>query len=363
MRTFILLAAGFLLGTTQAHSQDVIGLSLPLSGRLMPVAQRMEFGALLALENLKSSGRDLKLVAVDDSCDPSKTSTVAREFADADVDIVVGAPCFSVARKLAESLNVTDGENVVTIPVIATGTRNRLLSRLRTVDKLPIYSVSNTHNEEAKAVVRYILPKFEGKPFALIDDGSVYGRGLADEIRLLGEQAGFKPVANANFRPLQTTQISMLRRLRKSGVQAAFVAAAPEDVLTIAKDLKTLGMPWRLGTGEASLLMPFTQGVGRLGDGLFMVRESDPTPKSDHPSVVKLRLQKAEIEPSLLVGHALVEIAAQALENNPKTLIGTTFNTIIGPISFNDEGRASPAPFKLFQWQSGEFGEAKENQF
>ena len=89
------------------------------------------------------------------------------------------------------------------------------MNRLREVEGLSLWSLSNAPDGEARAIVDLVLPQFQNRPYAIIDDGSVYGRALADDIRLLAEEAGSRPILSSNFRPLQTTQISLLRRLRK----------------------------------------------------------------------------------------------------------------------------------------------------
>ena len=197
----------------------------------------MEFGAQLAAQKLKDAGQDVELSLANDACDVNKVPEIAKSLHEANAKIVVGPVCFRVATALADYAKRSQG-SINSVPIIATNTRNKLLGRLRQVDELPLYSLSNAPNAEAQAVVDLILPRFGSRPFAILDDGSVYGRALADDVRELGELAGLRPVINSNFRPLQTTQIAMLRRLRNSGVEAVFIAAAAEDVVTIANDIR-----------------------------------------------------------------------------------------------------------------------------
>ncbi|MEP0941617.1 MAG: penicillin-binding protein activator [Rhizobiaceae bacterium] len=363
IRTLIPFLAGA-LATSSVMAADIIGLSLPLDGRLAPVAKRMEYGAQLAVQKLVRQGQDVQLVLVDDGCDVDKAPETARELINANVEVVVGPLCFRAATAMAQQF-----KQAARAPkaVITTNTRNKLLKRLREVNGLALFSLSNAPESEARAVVDLILPRFQGRPFAILDDGSVYGRALADDIRDLGEQAGLRAVVNSNFRPLQTTQIAMLRRLRKSGVEAVFIAAAAEDVVTIANDIRTLKLDWIVATGERGLLMPYSVTAESNLSGMLMVRErglvSDEIKQEigDFASVGATAPDEQELEDSLLWGHALVEIGAEAARRDLTDLSGETFETVIGPLTFDAIGRASPAPFILEQWQDGAFETVQGN--
>ena len=333
----------------ETWAADKIGLSLPLTGRFQEVASRMEFGALQAVEDLKKSGQNIELVIADDRCDPLSAGDIAGQFLTQKVRLIIGPVCFQFATALSKALEGAQGAPD-DVPVVTFNTRNKLLKRLRDVDELPLFSVSNTHDAEAQAVVEEILPRFNGKPFGILDDGSVYGRALADSIRLLGDQVGLKAVVNTNFRPLQNTQLSMIRRLRNSGVEAVFIAAAAEDVATITKDIKTLGLNWKIATGERGVLLPFTVDPSTSLNGLLMVREEDLTPVVDNVSP-----ESALADPSSLAGYILVQLAAQAISDPMSSLTKDTFKTAIGPLKFNENGRAPAAAFKLYRWDNGGF--------
>jgi branched-chain amino acid transport system substrate-binding protein len=57
-------------------------------------------------------------------------------------------------------------------------------------------------------------------PFALIEDGAIYGRELVEAMRAILEERGLKPAFVDNYRPGQATQPSLLRRLKAAGVSS-----------------------------------------------------------------------------------------------------------------------------------------------
>lgn len=356
----VLLVFLVVLWPAAAQPAETIGLSLPKSGPFDAVTSKMDFGALMAVDMLNQQGRGLRLVTIDDGCGEAEVDDAASQLADAAAKIVVGPLCFAAGRALADELNAEGG--ATTVPVVMVDTRNPLLQHVRGVEMLPLYALSPSPTAEAKAVVEKILPRFQGKSYAIVDDGSVYGRGLADAVRLQAEQAGFKPIASANFRPLQTNQIAFLRRLQRSGVQALFIAAMPEDVATIAGDLKTLGYDWPLGTAEAARLIPFTEGASNIPNGLMMVRARDVDRTRAAGVLRRLNDDAEPVEDSTLIGYALMELAAGYLSDPASGLIGRSFPTILGPIVFDETGRADLTPFGLYTWNGTEFAIAGDSE-
>ena len=194
MKRALSIASICLFLMAPAFAADVIGLSIPLEGRYKAVSQRLEFGAQMASRPPEQfrTGDDLELLVVDDGCNDKTVAETANRFLQANAKAVVGPLCFSVASQLAEKLNTEDG-STPTIPVLALNTRNNLLKRdCGKLMNCPLHSLSNAPDAEARAVVKMILPKFDGKPFAIIDDGSVYGRALSDNVRLIGDELGSK---------------------------------------------------------------------------------------------------------------------------------------------------------------------------
>ncbi len=78
------------------------------------------------------------------------------------------------------------------------------------------------------------------EPFAIVDDGTIYGRELAESFRLAAEQAGLKPVFVDTFRPQMDNQIGLIGRLRKAGATHVFVGGDRDDIAIMARDAAEL---------------------------------------------------------------------------------------------------------------------------
>ena len=261
--------------------------------------------------------------------------------------VVFGALCFDSASRLAQGLK----EAGVAAPVIALDTRSPLLGDRRRRNGLALFEIGQAPTAEAEAVVRHVLPAFAGAPFALVDDGSVYGRGLADAVREAAAAAGIQPALTANFRPLQTTQRALLRRLSRSGIEAVLIAASAEDLATIDKDLRALGLDWRVGTGSQIELLPFVEGGTQVRAGAIGVARR----QAALPALEKVPSLEGQPETEAEVWSTLGFVAAQIADGvrRGEPLAGSTFDTALGPLRFGEEGRASAVPFAPLVWDGG----------
>ena len=322
----------------RAIAADLV-LSVPLTGRYAPIGKRIEFGALAAL-----AGTGLKTAIVDDGCDAEKVAEIAKTVRQELPRLVAGLPCFAVATALVEALQ-KDG-----VPVLATGTRSPLLDDLRRRRGLGIHELGAAAGDEARVIVDSLLPTLEGRPYALLDDGGVYGRGLAEAVRLAAENRGLAPALTANFRPLQTTQRALLRRLSRSGVEALVIAAGAEDVATIEVDLKELGLDWPIIMGARTTLMPFAEKVSAVREGLLGVEA--PIPPALRAILAEQGGEANPVPADLWTAHGYIigQIAAGLPKDAPADLAGLTVETAVGPLTFDEAGRVTPIPLRAVRW-------------
>ena len=76
--------------------------------------------------------------------------------------------------------------------------------------------------------------------FAIVDDGTIYGRELAETFRAAAEQAALKPVFVDTFRPQLDNQIGLVGRLQKAGATHVFVGGDRDDIAIMGRDAAQL---------------------------------------------------------------------------------------------------------------------------
>jgi len=325
---------------------ETIALSLPLSGDFSEIGRGFSTGAKLAMELL---GADHSLFIADDGCDPDLAKLAAKDIESQKAAIVTGMICNEAALALASGLRESQ------IPLLIAGARSVRLIKDREREEWNLWRMNPGDDAAAKQIARHIIGNFKDTAFAIIDDGTIYGRSLTDTIRLQLNEAGMKPQFSDTFRAAQSTQSGMLRRLERSGVAIAIIAAATtEDLFTIAKDHKALGIETRMILTEHLSLLPFLEDAEQASENIFVMMEPPHASLNTTGQLGNLLIER-EIKPerSIYEGFAAVQLAIQALEMPDKSLAGKTFETIIGTVEFNDKGENIHNPYKLHIWREG----------
>lgn len=352
-----LLIAAAAVGDAGA-AQLRIGLSLPLSGVASVLGRQFQQGAEFALKELAEDG-EIEIVVADDGCDEELAGLAAADLEAASVILATGFLCNDAAQVAARRFAGSG------VPVVAAGARSEQLMRDAEKEGWTIFRIAPGDDSVAEAAAAIFAQRWRGTPWAVVDDGTVLGRTLADSMRRLMEDAGAPPQFADNFRPAQSTQAGLIRRLQRSGISAAFVAGSAEDVAVIWRNLAEASARIEIAGGESLETLPLVADSQTLGPGLLAVMEPDP---AQLPALGALatRLAAAGIEPEPYVfqGYAALELALAALRATPgetaRALDQTVFRTVLGNVDFDTAGRNTLLRYRLFVWRDGRFVPATE---
>ncbi len=348
----VILAAS-MLGFTGAGRAATIGLSLPLGGELSGLAAGFLKGAELAMETI---GRDLghELFVVDDGCQAGIGGLAADDLAERGIAIATGYLCNAPATVAAGKFRASG------IPLLIAGARSVRLIKDRDREEWNLWRYSPGDDDLVIAAAAALSKRWINTPYAIVDDGTIYGRNLSDLFRLLMEEAGTPPQFVDNFRAALSTQAGLIRRLQGAGVKAVFVAAAAsQDVLTIARNLKDFNVPLELAGGENLDILPWLQDAPEVPPGLLMMMPPPAISLESAASLINL-LDARGIEPDAIVleGFAALEIALAALGENParttQNLQEMEFETVLGKVAFDAQGKNTVNRFALHVWNGQE---------
>ncbi len=345
----LVLAGVFLHHAIRARADDItIGVLTALSGKTALLGRQLELGARLAAQIGGNAGQPVRIEVLDTGCKAKPATKAANQMAKLKVQIVVGPLC---SEAFYAALDVLSPKK---IPVIAPYARVSRLAQGRKKDGWLAYTLSSGPDEEISNIAGILLKRWRGKPYAIADDGSVYGRGLADGLRTLADLSGQRPVGQANFRPLQSNQISLLRRLSKSGIEALFVGGGAEDIAQIARDVQKLKLPIEIAGGESLIMLPHIDSADSVPAGILAVFPLAPELLPEAADLVsRLRSENVEPQGALIPGYAMTQIAIEAALSGQLELEGRTFQSVMGPVTFNRDGRASAFSHRLHVWQGG----------
>ena len=87
----------------------------------------------------------------------------------------------------------------------------------------PVWRLGPRGDDERNAAASLLAKLWRDDPFAIVDDGTIYGRELAETVRSAAEQAVLKPVFIDTYRPDSDNQIGLVGRLKRAGATQVFV--------------------------------------------------------------------------------------------------------------------------------------------
>ncbi len=344
-----------LAGVQAASAADIsIGLAAPLSGPVALLGRQLRSGVETAAANY--AGATVTLETADDACSADGGLKAARQFVNAKVGAVVGFLCTEAIQAALPILKQA------AIPVITPGVRANSLTDQRHKTGWPVYRLAPRADEEAAAVSDILTKRWSDKLFAIIDDGTIYGRELAESFRLAAEQAGLKPVFTDTFRPQMDNQIGLVGRLKKAGADYVFAGGDRTDIAIIGRDAKKLGLSLTIAAGETLRAEP---GDVPLAKGTLMIGLPDWSQTND--LIALTQLEAADIVPEgyVLPGYAALQIAASSLtpqdpaQSFKDRIESIKFATAIGNVRFDDKGDVIGNPYRLYEWDGNAFVEVK----
>ncbi len=337
-------------GATIAKAEIAIGLMSDLSGKASLLGRNIELGARLASNEHKSGtgAENIRLFIQNSACNAKQAQKAAAKLLRLNIKIVIGPIC---NKALFAAIKVLSPAGIT---IITPNIRATRIARGRKKQNWLVYSLAGNAKTESQAISKILLDRWQGMAYAIADDGSIYGRGLADDFRTLAELSGQKPVAVANYRPLQTKQISMLRRLQKSGMEALFIGGDAVDIAQIARDAEKIGLDIEIAGGETVALLPFEEGAPLVPPGLLAVMPVEPLYLPAAAGLVNsLKRQGIAPDGGVIPGYALMQIAIKAAGSS-KNIDQIEFDTVLGKIRFSNEGYANAYPYRLHVWADGE---------
>lgn len=294
----------------------------------------------------------MELVIADDQCSTEGGEAAARGLVAANVAIVVGFLC---TEAIEAALPILKDAN---IPVITPGVRANGLTDQRIRTDWPVWRLAPRADAEAHAVAEILTRRWRTEHFAIIDDGTLYGRELAESFRLAAELAGLRPVLVDTFRPQMENQIGLVGRLARAGATYVFVGGDRDDIAIMARDTESRDHDLVFAGGEALR----AAGEIPLAKGTLMIALPEWAELMDEG--VSERFADAGFLPEGYVApsFAAVEIALQATQRAQasgtslaENLGGEPFDTVIGPVAFDAKGDLAHNPFILQRYDGERF--------
>jgi branched-chain amino acid transport system substrate-binding protein len=366
MRKILATMAGVLaLGGGAARADIPIALVGPMTGSNATFGEQLKRGAQQAVDDINAKGgvlgQKLALSVADDACDPKQAVAVANQLASKNIAFVAGHFCSGSSIPASAIYNEAGILQISPASTAAAYTEDAFKKGWDN-----IYRACGRDDQQGQIAGNYLIEHFKGRPIAIVDDKSAYGRGIADETRKALTAAGIKEAIDESITVGDQDFTALVSKLKQAKVEAIFFGGYQKEAALIIRQAREQGLAAQLLSDSALPTPEFWQIAGPAGEGTLFTFAPDWRKRPAAAAVVDA-FEKSGAPPEgfTLQAYATIQIYAQAataakslkLPDLVKALQATTFDTVTGPIKFDQKGDITRAGFVVWQWHDGKYAE------
>jgi branched-chain amino acid transport system substrate-binding protein len=306
----VLATALAVLCPCSAAAEILIGAAAQLTGDYSWLGEQVERGAAMAVDDLNEAGgvlgEPVRLILVDDYCRGDQAVAAARKLVSACVVFVAGHPCSGAAIPASK---VYEAEGILMISSTASN------PKLTDEGGQNVFRMAGRDDQIGRIAGDYLADHWGDAEIAIIHDGEVYGRGLAEQV---GKQLNARGVHEAMYRvitPGQSDYTDVIVGMRAAGIDVLYYAGYSTEAALMIRQARAQGYQLQLLSGDALYTEQFWLVTGSAGEGALFTSPPDPRQNPEAAEVVrKFRAAKYEPEGGTLYTYASIQVWAQAVE-------------------------------------------------
>ena len=341
-----------------ATAQVKFGVGGPITGPNAATGAQMKNGVEQAAADLKTIlNQKINVEFGDDVSDPKQGVSVANNFAADGVKFVIGHYNSGVTIPASEVYQENGILQITPASTNPTVTERKMWNIFRTCGR---------DDQQGQVAGKYILAHFKGKKIAFVNDKTTYGKGLADETLKTIQAGGMKAVLNEGINTGEKDYSALISKIKQSGADLVYFGGLYTEGGLIVRQMRDQGVKAPLMGGDGITSDEFANVGGPGVVGTLMTYGPDPRNRAEAKAVVaEFRKKGFEPEAYTLYSYAGVQIIKQAAEAaktlDPKKVAekihsGMTFNTVLGPYSYDTKGDIKKLDYVMYIWKKDPSG-------
>jgi len=226
--------------------------------------------------------------------------------------------------------------------------------------------VANRDDQQGVFAGRWLAKNYAGRKLAVLDDGSAYGRGAANQTATAASSAGLSPSVRDSFVSKTKDFQPLVGKLQAANIDVVYVGGYHDDVASLMRQARAQGFKAEFVSDDAMNTSEFWSLAGSAGEGL---RFSDApyvgNTEAAKAVVAKFRSENYEPEGYTLNAYAAVQAFAAAANATASTdgrklgqwLRQNKVPTVIGNLAWDAKGDLVEQRFTWFVWHDGRYDE------
>ena len=306
------------------------------------------------------NGEQLVLEAVDDACDPKQAMAVANQLVAKGVKFVAGHYCSGSSIAVAK---IYEAAGIIMISPSSTS------PKFTQDGGWNVHRVCGRDDAQGAFAGRAIARTYAGKSVAILDDGSVYGLGLATMFKAALNGAGVTERVRESYKPGANDYNDLVQKLLTANVELIYIGGYAFEAGSIIRQMRDFASSAVLAGGDALLVEQFWATSGTSGEGSLVTFAPDAQ-KSNSALAVIEAFKAANYNPEGYTLHAYAAVQAFAQAATATRSVdgralsqwlraGNSLNTVLGPLSLDAKGDVKDANFAWYKWSAGTYAETQ----
>ncbi|WP_395667143.1 branched-chain amino acid ABC transporter substrate-binding protein [Methylocella sp.] len=343
-----------------ARADVKLGVGAPITGPDAAFGAQIRNGAEQAVADINAKGgilgQKVRIEVGDDGADPKQGVSVANKFVGEQVAFVVGhfnsGVTMPASEVYAESgvLQITPGSTNPKITERGVAT---------------IFRTCGRDDQQGEVAAKFLAGR-PGEKIAILHDKTTYGKGLADETKKSLNALGIREVLYEGLNKSEKDFSALVSKIKESGATIVYWGGVHTEGGLLLRQMRDQGVKAAMMGGDGIASDEFAAIAGPGVEGTFMTFPPDPRQRPEAAEVVKaFKAKNYNPETYTLYSYAAVEVlkqaaeAAHSFEADKMAAVmhsGKTFETVIGPLSFDKKGDVTRADYVVFEWRKGPDG-------
>ena len=353
-------------GAASAQEVVKIGHVGPTSGGIAHLGKDNEYGAKMAIDELNAKGVKIggkavkfELVAEDDAGDPKQGTAAAQKLVDQKVNGVVGH--LNSGTSIPASKIYSDAG----IPQISPSSTNPKLTRQGYKTTFRVVA-DDVHL--GGTLGKYAINNLKGKTFAVIDDRTAYGQGVAAEFEKAVKAAKGDVLAHEFTNDKASDFTAILTTLKGKKPDVVFFGGMDSVAGPMLRQMKSLGITAKFMGGDGICTGELIKLAGdALGDDQVYCAEAGGVDGKDKAGMDAFKAKfKAKFNTDVQLYspyvydavNVMVAAMVKAGSSDPAKYLPVMAKTsgyagVTGPISFDEKGDIKNGALTLKTYKAG----------
>lgn len=349
-----------------SSSEIVIGVAGPMSGELSEFGAQLKRGAEQAVADINAGGgvlgKKLRLEVGDDACDPKRAPVVADDLVSRGVIFVDGHFCSGSSIPASSTYH-----DAGVLQITPASSNPRLTDDAAAQGWGTVFRVCGRDDRQGDYAGSWLAQRFKGGRVGIVHDDSVYGRMIATATKSAMNAGGLQEVLFESITAGERDFGDVVAKLKDAGIDALYFAGYHSEAGLLVRQMREQGVQAQMFGPDSLNTLEFAQLAGAASDGVMFTSDGDARKQPSAQRVVAaLRQRGFEPEGYTLYSYVAIQLWAQAAAKAASTDAGKlaaqlrsqSWDTAIGPISFDAKGDRMDQPYVWYIFKNGRYGEA-----